>query len=107
MLNQREDIFLLHKDTVLLQEPGLYCFLLRWKGDEAKLFMEWAVESVLPQEVRKLDSAIEEKDVAITLLNDDLQDRENQIQAIQYENVRLQGEIRAKDQQIAACKDVI
>ena len=107
MLNQREDIFLLHKDTVLLQEPGLYCFLLRWKGDEAKLFMEWAVESVLPQEVRKLDSAIEEKDVAITLLNDDLQDRENQIQAIQYENVRFQGEIRAKDQQIAACKDVI
>ena len=107
MLNQREDIFLLHKDTVLFQEPGLYCFLLRWKGDEAKLFMEWAVESVLPQEVRKLDSAIEEKDVAITLLNDDLQDRENQIQAIQYENVRLQGEIRTKDQQIAACKDVI
>ena len=107
MLNQREDLFLLNKDTVLLKEPGLYCFLLRWKGDEAKLFMEWAVESVLPQEVRKLDSAIEEKDVAIRLLNDDLQDRENQIQAIQYENVRLQGEIRAKDQQIATCKDVM
>ena len=39
-LNQREDIFQLHKDTVLLKEPGLYCFLLRCKADEAKLFME-------------------------------------------------------------------
>ena len=35
--------------------------------------------------------AIEEKDAAITLLNDNLQNRE-------YENVSLQGEIRAKDQ---------
>ena len=41
--------------------------------------------------------AIEEKDAAITLLNDNLQNRE-------YENVSLQGEIRAKDQQIAVLK---
>ena len=39
--------------------------------------------------------AIEEKDAVIALLNDDLKNRE-------YENVGLQGEIRAKDQQIAA-----
>ena len=37
--------------------------------------------------------AIEEKDAAIALLNDDLQNRE-------YENVGSQGEIRAKDEQI-------
>ena len=35
------------------------------------------------------------------MLNDDLQERDNRIHAIQYENVSLQGEIRAKDQQIA------
>ena len=64
-LNQREDIFQLHKDTVLLKEPGLYCFLLRCKADEAKLFMEWVVETVLPREVRELASAIEEKDAAL------------------------------------------
>ena len=34
-------------------------------------------------------------------MNDDLQDRDNEIQAIQYESVGLQGQIRAKDQQIA------
>ena len=39
--------------------------------------------------------AIEEKDATIALLNDDLKNHE-------YENIGLQGEIRAKDQQIAA-----
>ena len=43
----------------------------------------------------KHQQAIEEKDATIALLNDDLKNRE-------YENVGLQGEIRAKDQQIAA-----
>ena len=62
MLNQGEDIFPLHKDAVLLKEPGFYCLLLRCKKREAKPFIEWAVEAVLPREVRKLASAIEEKD---------------------------------------------
>ena len=60
-LNQGEDIFPLHKDTVLLQEPELYCFLLRCKKPEAEPFMESVGETVLPQDVRKLASAIEKK----------------------------------------------
>ena len=43
----------------------------------------------------KHQQAIKEKDAAIALLNDDLQNCE-------YENVGLKGEIRAKGQQIAA-----
>ena len=35
-LNQWEDIFLLHKDTALLKEPGLYCFLLCCKKPKAE-----------------------------------------------------------------------
>ena len=42
----------------------------------AKLFMEWAVETVLPREVRRLASAIEEKD--------------NQIQALGIKNEERQ-----------------
>ena len=42
----------LHPDTVLLKEPGLYCFLLRCGRNEP--FMEWVVETVLPREVHKL-----------------------------------------------------
>ena len=69
-LNQQEDILPLQKDIVLLKEPGLYCFLLRCKRDEAEPFMEWVVETVLPREVPKLASAIEEKDAVIVLMND-------------------------------------
>ena len=38
-------------DTVLLKEPGLYCFLLRCKKVDAEPFMDWVVETVLPKEV--------------------------------------------------------
>ena len=85
-LNQREDIFLLHKDTVLLKEPGLYYFLLRCMRDEAEPFMEWVVEKVLPREVRKLASVIEEKEAVIA-------HRDNQIQAIEFRNGEHQQEI--------------
>ena len=43
----------------------------------------------------KHQQAIKEKEATIALLNDDLKNRE-------YKNVGLQGDIRAKDQQIAA-----
>ena len=79
-------------DAILLKEPGLYCFLLRCKMPGVEPFMEWAVEAVLPRDVRELTSVIEEKVAAIALFN-----RE-------YENVGSQGEMRAKDQQI---KDVM
>ena len=59
--------------------------------------MEWVVETVLPQEVRKLTSAIEEKDTALALLTDDLQNRDNQIPAIQYVNVALQAQQKHQD----------
>ena len=80
-------------DAILLKEPGLYCFLLRCKMPGGEPFMEWAVETVLPRDVRELTSVIEEKVAAIALFNDDLKNRE-------YENACSQGEMRAKDQQI-------
>ena len=64
---------------MLLQNLGLYFFLLRCKRDEVEPFMEWVGEVALPREVRKLASVIEEKD--------------NQIQAHQYKILRLNEEI--------------
>ena len=52
--------------------------------------MEQVVETVLPREVRKLASTIKKKDAVIALMNDNLQGRDDQIQAIKYENVALQ-----------------
>ena len=92
ILRREVDVDLTKEDTVLLKEPGLYCFLLHCIKPRAEPFMEWVVETGLPREVRKLTSPIEEKDSALALLTDDLQDRDNQIQAIQYENVALQAQ---------------
>ena len=69
--------------------------------------MEWAMETVLPREVRKLASVIEEKDAALTLLNDDLQNHDNQIQAIEYENVALQAQRDVYQAQLQKCQDTI
>ena len=89
ILRTEVDIDLLREDIVLLKEPGPYCFLLRCKKPRVEPFMKWVVETVLPREVRKLASAVEEKDATIALINDDLKNRNNQIQAIKYENVAL------------------
>ena len=67
-----DNLVLTQPNTILLKEPGLYCFLLRRKRDEVEPFVEWAVETVLPREVRKLALAIEEHEQAIALLNDAL-----------------------------------
>ena len=53
ILRREIDVGLPKEDTVLLKEPNLYCFLLRCKKPKAEPFMEWVVETVLPQEVRK------------------------------------------------------
>ena len=42
--------------------------------------------------VQALEITNEDKDTALALLNDDLQNRDNQIKAIQYENVELQAQ---------------
>ena len=94
-------------NIILLTQPGLYCFLLRCKRDEAEPFMKWVVETVLPREVRKLASTIEEKDSVIALMNDDLQDRDNQIQAIKCENVALQAQRDMHQAQLERCQDTI
>ena len=75
-----------HKDTALLKEADLFCFLLSCKKPKAETFMEWVVEIVLPREVRKVASAIEEKD--------------NQIQAFEFTNEKHQQKILRLNKEI-------
>ena len=44
---------------------------------------------MLPRETQKLAAEIEKKDTQLALLNDNLAERNNHIQAIQHENVAL------------------
>ena len=87
-------------DSVLLKEPGLYCFLLRCGKPEAEPFMEWVCEEVLPREVRKLTAVVNEKDMQIALLDDDLAESQEHARQLEFNNTGLQGEIRAKNQEI-------
>ena len=50
--------------------------------------------------------AIEEKDATIALLNDDLKNRDNQIQIIQYENVALQAQRDVFQAELQKCQDI-
>ena len=51
--------------------------------------------------------AIEEKDAVIALMNDDLQGRDDQIQAIKYENVALQAQKDVYQAELEKCQDTI
>ena len=84
----------LHPDTVLLKEPGVYCFLLRCNKAEPEPFMDWVVETVLPREVRRLSQKLEEHHRRTTQLQQAVEDHDNRIQPIENENVGLQGEIQ-------------
>ena len=53
------------------------------------------------------DATIEEQDAALAIMNDDLHDRDNQIQAIQYENVALQAQRDVYHAQLQRCQDTI
>ena len=52
-------------------------------------------------------AAYKEKDAALALLNDDLQDRDNQIQITKYENVALQAQRDVYQAQPQRCQDTI
>ena len=68
--------------------------------------MEWVVKTVLPWEVRELTSVIEEKkNAVIALMNDDLEDRDNQIQAIKYENLALQAQGDVYQDELQRCQE--
>ena len=51
--------------------------------------------------------AIEEKDATVALLNDDLKNRDNQMQAIQYKNVALQAQRDVYQAELQKCQDII
>ena len=80
-------------DAILLKEPDIYCFLPRCEMPKAEPFMEWVVETVLPREVRKFASAIEEEDTTIILLTDDLR-------ALEFTNEKHQQKILSLNKEI-------
>ena len=99
-MNPREDA---QDHDIFISLTGAFYVIVNSPKDKGKALKKHIPKYIVPrgfdartEEIQERHrQAIEEKDATIALLNDDLKNRE-------YENVGLQGEIRAKDQQIAA-----
>ena len=90
------------KTDKFLSVFGVMYVIIKSQNDKGKALKKHLLkEHIVPrspdaniEEIQeKHQQAMEEKDAVIAMLNDDLKNHE-------YENVDLQGEIRAKDQQI-------
>ena len=88
------------KYDIYINEEGLYELLFSNQQPKAKDFRKHCCNVLFPHVQQQLTNkmkedhqqAIEEKDAVIPLINVDLQDRDNQIQTIKYENVALQAQ---------------
>ena len=68
---------------------------------------KWLTKKGIEKMQKEHQQVIEEKDAALALLTDDLQSRDNQIQAIKYENVALQAQKDVYQAVLQRCQDVI
>ena len=86
-----------------LNEEGMYELVFSSQQQKAKVFRKYCCKEMFPQLRQQLTGKfVEEHHCRTTLLQQAVEDRDNRIQVIDYENVGLQVEIRAKHQQIEA-----
>ena len=62
---------------------------------------KWLTLKGVEKVVEEHQKAIDEKDMQIALLDDDLTESQDLVKQLEFSNTGMQGEIRAKDQQIA------
>ena len=88
------------KYDIYINEEGMYELLFSNLQPKAKDFRKHCCNVLFSHVQQHLTNkmtedhqqTIEEKGTVIPLMNDDLQDRDNQIQAIKYENVAFQAQ---------------
>ena len=105
----------LRKDDYYIHEEGMYELLFSSQQAKAKAFRRHCCSVKFPQIRQQLTNkmkedhqrAIEETDAVLALLTEDLQDRDNQIQAIQYKNVALQTQRDVYQAELQRCQDTI
>ena len=104
-----------NKTDKFLSVFGVMYVIVNSRKDKGKALKEHILKDIVPrgfdariEEIQeKHQQAIEEKDAALAFLTNDLQDRDNQIQAIQYENVSLQAQRDVYKDQLQKCQDTI
>ena len=75
--------------------------VVRSRKPRAVELTKWLTRKGVEKIAEEKQKAINEKDMQIALLDDDLTESQEHARQLEYHNTGLQGEIRAKDQQIA------
>ena len=88
-------------DEYYINEEGMYELLFKSQQPKAKEFRRYCCNEMFPK-IRNqlLYQRLEEKNAQLALLNDDLAESQDLVKQLEYNNTGLQGEIRAKDQEI-------
>ena len=89
-----------------LSAYGVMHVVVNSRKSKGKELRDWILRDVVPRGFNKLmeeehQKAIDEKDMQIALLDDDLVESQDLARQLEFSNTGMQGEIRAKDQQIA------
>ena len=95
-----------------INEEGMYELLFKSQQLQAKAFRKYCCNEMFPkirnqllhQRINAERHKVQEKDMQLALLNDDLTESENLVRELEFNNTGLQGEIRAKDQELAVLR---
>ena len=85
---------------VFVSSEGALEITHRSRKPKAVELIKWLAKKGVEKVLDDNKKAIEEKDVSIALLNDDLTEAHEHGRQLEHDNIGLQGEIRAKDQEI-------
>ena len=75
--------------------------VVRSRKPKAVELTKWLTRKGVEKVVEGHQKAIDEKDMQIALLDDDLTESQDLVRQLEFSNTGMQGEIRAKDQEIA------
>ena len=78
--------------------------VVRSRKPKAVELVKWLNRKGVEKVAEEHQKAIDEKDMQIALLDDDLAGSQDLVRQLEYNNIGLQGEIRAKDQELAVSR---
>ena len=80
---------------------GALEIVVRSRKPKAVELTRWLTHKGVEKIAEEHQKAIDEKDMQIALVDDDLTESQNLVRQLEFWNTGMQGEVRAKDQQIA------
>ena len=97
-----------NKTDVFLSVYGVMHVIVNSKKSKGKALKEWVMNDVVPrglnQVIAEKQGIIEDQGTQLALLNDDLTESEDLVRQLEYNNTGLQGEIRAKVEELAVLR---